>query len=126
MPDVVDDEFVCCSFDLVTEYLKIRVSYIWGKAKDQRAVNDFSIGTWSRYVQRSSIEKWGTEVDKALLPALTSQNQAHKTLRTFVINQEDWADERRGVNKVAWKTNVRWTVGEEDAAAFEDAFDGVE
>ena len=88
LPDVVDDEFVCCSFDLSTDYLKIRASYIWRKAKDQRAVNDYCIGTWSQYVQRSSIEKWGTEEDKALLPALTAWNQTHKTLRTFVINWE--------------------------------------
>ena len=37
---------------------------------------------------RSSIEKWVTEEDKALLPALTAQNQTHKTLQTFVINWE--------------------------------------
>jgi len=58
VPDVVDDEFVCSSFDLVTKYLKTRASYIWWKAKHQRAVNDYSIGTWNMYVQRSSIEKW--------------------------------------------------------------------
>ena len=77
LPDVVDDEFVRCSFDLSTDYLKILASYFWQKAKDQQAVNDYCIGTWSRYVQRSSIEKWGTEADKALLPAPTAQNQAH-------------------------------------------------
>jgi hypothetical protein len=35
-------------------------------------VNDYSNGTWSRYVQRSSIEKWGTPEDKASLPAPTA------------------------------------------------------
>ena len=55
VPDVVDDEFVCSSFDLVKEYLKTGASYICWKAKDQRVLNDYSISTWSWYVQRSSI-----------------------------------------------------------------------
>ena len=100
LPDVVDDEFVCCSFNLLTDYLKI-ASYIWWKAKDQQVVNDYSIGTWSRYVQRSSIEKWGTEEDKAFLPVPTARNQAHKMLRSFVINKEGRANGRRRLNKVA-------------------------
>ena len=61
-----------------------------------------------------------------MLPAPTAWNWAHKTLRTFVINQEGRADRRRRVNKVGQKTDVRRTVGEEDAAALEDAFGGVE
>ena len=44
---------------------------------------------------------------------------------TFVIKLEGRAGRRR-VNKVAWKTVLRRTVGEESAAAFEDAFGGVE
>ena len=80
LPDVFDDEFVCCSFDLATEYLMIWVSYMLGKANNQRAVNDYCIATWSRYVQRSLTEKWGTEVDMALLLALTASYQVHKIL----------------------------------------------
>lgn len=38
--DFVVDEFVCSSFDVTLEYLKIPALYIWWKAKDQRAVND--------------------------------------------------------------------------------------
>ncbi len=53
-----------------------------------RAVTDYGIGTSSWYVQRSSIQKWETDKDKALFPALTAQNQTHKTLRTFVIDWE--------------------------------------
>ena len=48
VPNVVDDEFACSSFDLAMEYLKTQASYVWRKAKDQRAVNDYSIGTWSQ------------------------------------------------------------------------------
>ena len=45
IPILVDDEFVRSSFDLATEYLKTWASYIWRKAKDDRVVNDYSIGT---------------------------------------------------------------------------------
>ena len=100
LPDVVDDEFVHSSFDLDTKYLKTRASYIWRKAKDQQVVNDYSTGTGSRYVQRSSIEKLGTSEDKALLPAPTACNKAHKAKRTFVIHGDARADGRVRVNKV--------------------------
>ena len=126
VPDVVDDEFVCSSLDLATEYLKTQTSYIWQKAKDQRVVNDYSINTWSWYVQRTSIEKWGTDADKALLPAPTAHNKAHKNTRTFVIHGDAQVDGRAKVNKVPWKTVARRAVVEEVAAAFEDAFGGVE
>ena len=125
VPSVIDDEFVRSSFDLATEYLKIRASYIWRKAKDDRVVNDYSIGTWSRYVQRSSIEKWGTPEDKALLPAPTAHNKAHKAKRTFVIHGDARADGRVRVNKVPRETVVRQAVGEQVAAACEEAFGGV-
>jgi hypothetical protein len=59
VPDIVDDEFVHSSFDLAMEYLKMWASCIWQKAKIPRFVNDYSIGTWSQYVQRSSIENSG-------------------------------------------------------------------
>ena len=71
---------------------------------------------------RSSIEKWGTEADKALLPARTACNKAHKAKRTFVIHGDARADGRVRVNKVPRKTVVRQAVGEQVAAAFEDAF----
>ena len=119
--------FVCaCGFDLVTEYLKTRASYIWWKAKDQRVVNDYSIGTWSWYIQRSSIEKWGTDADKVLLPAPTAHNKAHKTMRTFVFHRDAPVDGRIRVNKVPRKMVARWAMGEEVAAAFDDAFGGIE
>jgi hypothetical protein len=53
VPHVVVDEFVRSSFYLAMEYLKIQTSYIWWKAKDQRTINDYSISTWSWYVQKS-------------------------------------------------------------------------
>ena len=44
----------------------------------------------------------------------------------FYNAEECQEDGRRRVNKVAWKTVLRLTVGEEAAAGFDDAFDGVE
>ncbi len=79
----------------------------------------------SPYVQRSSIEKWGTQEIKALLPAPTAHNKAHKAKRTFVIHGDARSNGRVRVNKVPRKTVVRQVVGEQVAAAFEDAFDGV-
>ena len=89
-------------------------------------MNDYCIGTWSRYVQRSSIEKWDTEADKALLPAPTARNQAHKTSRSFVINHEGRTNGRRRLNKVSRQVGIRRTVGEDAAGTLEDAFGGVE
>ncbi len=59
-------------------------------------MNDYGIGSLGWYVRRSSIEKWGTEEDKALLPALTARNQTHKTLQTFDINCEGGPIEGEG------------------------------
>jgi hypothetical protein len=71
------------------------------------------------------IKKWGTPKDKASLPAPTARNKAHKSKRTFVIHGDARVDERISVNKVSRKTVIRWAVGEQVAAAFEDAFCGV-
>jgi hypothetical protein len=89
-------------------------------------MNDYSIDTWSRYVPRSSIEKWGTDADKALLPAPTVCNKACKTTWTFVIHRDAWVDRRIRVNKVPLMMVARWAVGEKVASAVEDAFGGVE
>lgn len=76
--DLVYDEFVHSSCDLVMVYLKIHALYFWLQAKDQNAMNDYSIKTWNWYVKRSSIKKWGTSGDKALLSAPTAQIKAHE------------------------------------------------
>ena len=125
VPNVVDDEFVSSSFDLATEYLKTRAMYVWWKAKDHRTVYDYSIGTWSRYVQRSLIEKWGNPEDTASLPAPTAHNKAHRSKGIVVIHGDARVDGRIRVNKLPSKTVIRWAMGEQVAAAFEDAFGGV-
>ena len=60
------------------------------ETNNQRAVNDCSIGTWSRYIQRSSIEKWGTQAGKALYPAMTARNKT-QTLRIFIMERPSLA-----------------------------------
>ena len=69
IPDNVDEAFVQSSFNRATEHLKKKVSYVWRNAKDERALASWAIGTWSRKVARSEIEKHGTQSDKAQLPA---------------------------------------------------------
>ena len=110
VPNLVDDEFVCSSYDFAMECIKTHAPYIWWKEKDQRAVNDHSIGTWSWYVQRRS----------------TTRKKAHKTQQTFLIHGDFWVDERIRMNEVPWKMFTRKDVGEEIAAEFVDAFGSVE
>ena len=89
-------------------------------------MKECSISTWTHCVKWSSIENWGTQADKALLPSPTAWTKIHTTTWTSVINWEGQADRRRRVNKVAQKTIVRRAAGEEAAAAFEGASGSVE
>ncbi len=50
---------------------------------------------------KSSIEKWVTEEDKALLPALTARNQTQNFADLYQLG--GWEDRRKIVNKVAKK-----------------------
>jgi len=85
VPAQVDEAFVQSSFIAATEFLKTRVGYVWRRAKDAGMLSDYAIGTWSKYVQRSEIEKHGTAQDKANLPPATARNQADKRRRVFTI-----------------------------------------
>ena len=82
VPDIVNDEFVCSSFDLLMDYLKTLTLFLWQKDKDHRVANDYSISTWSHYGQRTSTKKWGTDTDNALLPAPITWNKAHTITTT--------------------------------------------
>ena len=83
IPEQVNESFVLSSFSQATEFMKSRAGYIWEKT-DERVLSTGLIGTWSRKVQRSEIERRGTAADKAMLPGATARNQPHKTKRTFV------------------------------------------
>ena len=80
----VDERFVQSSFLQATEFLKSRARYIWEK-RDDRVLSTWSIATWSRNIQRSMIEKYGTAADKAVLLVAMAWNQPDKEKRTFVL-----------------------------------------
>jgi hypothetical protein len=125
VPALVDDAFVKSSFLAATEYLKSRVGYVWRRAKDERMLSSYAIGTWSKYVQRSEIEKHGTRQDKLNLPQATARNQADKRKRVFTIVGDARGDSRIRVNKVARVTLRRSMEREAVVDAFEGAFGGV-
>ena len=79
------EAFVQSSFVNATEYLKTRVGYVWSRVKDDRILSGYKVETWSRYVQRSGIEKHGTVQDKASLPPATARNQSDKRKRAFTV-----------------------------------------
>ena len=71
--DSIDATYLDQSFQLGKEYLKTRVSYIFDNANMNQ--NQWSVGTWSKKVARSSIMKYGSDSDKANLPAGSSRNR---------------------------------------------------
>ena len=91
IPEQVEESFVLSSFLQATEFLKSRAGYIWENT-DERVLPTLSIGTWSKKVQRSEIERRGTAVHKAMLPRAKARNQPHKMKRTFVIHSDVRAD----------------------------------
>ena len=91
IPQNVDESFFQSSFLQATEFLKSRAGYIWEK-RDDRVLSTWSIATWSRNIQRSMIENYGTEADKAVLPVATARNQPDKEKRTFVLFDDARAD----------------------------------
>ena len=120
----VDESFVQSSFLQATEFLKSRAGYIWEK-RDDRVLSTWSIGTWRWNIQRSKIEKYGTEADKAVLPVATARNQPDKEKRTFVLCDDARAGGCvRRPNKIPRRQAIeerRETV----ADAFGDVFRGV-
>ena len=122
IPAQVDEAFVQSSFIAATEFLKTRVGYVWRRAKDAGMLSDYAIGTWSKYVQRSEIEKHGTRQDKLNLPQATARNQADKRRRVFTIVGDAQPNGRIRVHKVARATQRRNLEREAVADAFEGAF----
>jgi hypothetical protein len=132
IPSEVDQSFVQSSYRLVTEYLKQRVSYVWEMSKDERALDSWTLGTWSKRVSQSQIEKLGTAADKAKLPPATARNKPHQKKRsfkqsqtTFVVHGDARTDGRIKVNKVARRTNNVVAAVIIEAGRFEDAFGDV-
>ena len=123
-PQHVDGSFVQSSFLRATEFLKSRAGYIWEK-KDDRILSTWSVGTWSRMIQRGMIEKHGTAADKAVLQDAMARNQPHKEKRTSVVYGDARADGHEGrLNKTPRRLAIDQR-REAAADAFGDAFGGV-
>ena len=73
IPEELTPEIVNNLYDLGTEYLRTRVSYVF--TNDKLHHNDWVIATWAKYLSRSMIVKKGTEEDKQHLPAATYLNR---------------------------------------------------
>ena len=86
----IDAEYISLSFQTVQEYLKQRVSYVFNNERTNPDV--WAISTWSKKVARSSILKFGTENDKANLPAERSHRNRPRQQRG---RRKGLSDERR-------------------------------
>jgi hypothetical protein len=73
LPTEFTIEVVDQLYDLGTEFLKTRVSYVFDNPRMHH--NDWTMATWAKYVTRSMILKKGNENDKAHLPAATFLNR---------------------------------------------------
>ena len=73
IPEVLTPAIVNNLYDLGTEYLRTRVSYVFTNQKLHH--NDWVIATWAKYLSRSRIQKKGTDEDKAYLPVATYLNR---------------------------------------------------
>ena len=82
VPANVDEAIFESSFAAATEYLKSSVGYVWSRAKDVRLLSGYAIGTWSKYVKWSEIEKHDMVQDKANLPQATARNQVIRGSRS--------------------------------------------
>lgn len=73
IPEQVTDDFIHVSFELATRFLKQQYSYIFKQPPDQ--LSAYKLGTWSKKIKRSEVEKYGTEEDKQKLPPPTAGNK---------------------------------------------------
>ena len=48
--DAAEETFVRSSFDLCIVHLKSVVGYVWAKTRNEKVVDGYTIGTWSRKV----------------------------------------------------------------------------
>jgi hypothetical protein len=89
IPEVLTPTIVNDLYDLGTQHLRTRVSYVFTNEKLHH--NDWVISTWAKYLSRSMILKKGTDNDKQHLPAATYLNRP----RAAGLKR------RRGANAVA-------------------------
>ena len=82
--DSIDSKFIDESYATVTSHLKSNVcSFLFGNNKDG-VIDNWTVGTWSKRVQRNYVMQHGTESDKAnLAPFSTQYNMPHRAKRLF-------------------------------------------
>jgi hypothetical protein len=86
--DLADED----SFERGIAFLKSRVEYVFNKRRAKPM--QWELSTWSKHVQRSSIEKNGTESDKAALPTGMSRSNKPRKTGTFKRKRKP-SDHRR-------------------------------
>ena len=74
----IDEAFGKSSYAIATEHLNSHFSYIYSLAPHAGLVTNYTIGTWSKKVQRAQVMKHGTEEDTAKLPPPSNYNHEHK------------------------------------------------
>jgi hypothetical protein len=121
VPVQVDEAFAQSSFIDATEFCSQDLG-MWRRAKDAGMLSDYVIGTWSKYVQWSEIEKHGTAQDKANLPQATARNHADKRRQVFTIIVDARPNGRIRLNKVSRASQPCNLEREAVADAFEGAF----
>ena len=63
-------------YKAATEHIKKRCSFIWLDSKKWKNHGNWGILTWAKNTSRSITERFGSEEDKAQLPAAASKNKA--------------------------------------------------
>jgi hypothetical protein len=90
-------------------HVKTRASYVFHKKRSRP--EKWKVGTWSKYVSNSENMKYGTEQDKAQLPAPTRRNQSRQqtTRKRKIIDnnrvQRRASDNNRDVRPRAQQEN---------------------
>ena len=89
--------FINESFLIATKYLQTRAGYVWERSTRPEVL---TVSSWSKHVQRSSIEKYGNEMDRSNLPAAQRWNAPHRVGRSHrtQLSQEQ-RDERSQVRR---------------------------
>jgi hypothetical protein len=80
------------TYQTAMEHLKSQVQYVFQNPNYK--VDSWSLGTWSVRVARSSVEKFGTEADKARLRQ-TPKNRQNNQRRSVVRETEDGREKQR-------------------------------
>ena len=98
IPDTLTPDIDNNLYDLGTNYLKTRVSYVY--LNDKFHHNDWVIATWAKYLNHSMIVLKGSQEDKDNLPVATYLNQPRavglkRRRGANLIRQQSRAGERQ-------------------------------